>query len=139
MPGATATYSGRIGVSPHVVVEPNLSLNWVRLPFGNFDARSNAGHGSIPPDGASIVAKTYRYVVGGAALRIGSLTFRYVGGWIAPRVERNAPVAQAEMPHLELPAPMIPGEFVHEDQRCAGAGLLIVKANFVVGHGKWHG
>jgi hypothetical protein len=33
------TYSGRIGVSPHFGVEPNISLNWVRLPYGDFDAR----------------------------------------------------------------------------------------------------
>jgi uncharacterized protein DUF5916/cellulose/xylan binding protein with CBM9 domain len=33
------TYSGRIGVSAHFGVEPNISLNWVRLPYGDFDAR----------------------------------------------------------------------------------------------------
>jgi hypothetical protein len=33
------TYTGRIGVSAHFGVEPNISLNWVRLPYGNFDAR----------------------------------------------------------------------------------------------------
>jgi hypothetical protein len=36
---ATATYTGRIGFSPHFALEPNLTLNWVRLPFGDFDAR----------------------------------------------------------------------------------------------------
>jgi Domain of unknown function (DUF5916)/Carbohydrate family 9 binding domain-like len=33
------TYSGRIGVSAHFGVEPNISLNWVRLPYGDFNAR----------------------------------------------------------------------------------------------------
>ena len=33
------TYSGRAGLSPHVGVEPNITLNWVRLPFGDFTAR----------------------------------------------------------------------------------------------------
>jgi hypothetical protein len=33
------TYSGRIGVSAHFAAEPNISLNWVRLPYGDFDAR----------------------------------------------------------------------------------------------------
>jgi hypothetical protein len=33
------TYTGRIGVSAHVGVEPNISLNWVRLPYGDFNAR----------------------------------------------------------------------------------------------------
>ncbi len=32
----TATYNGRLGLSPHVAVEPTLSLNWVDLPFGDF-------------------------------------------------------------------------------------------------------
>jgi hypothetical protein len=36
---ATATYSGRIGFSPHVAAEPNLTLNWVTLPYGDFTAR----------------------------------------------------------------------------------------------------
>ena len=36
---ATATYSGRVGFSPHVVVEPSLTLNWVTLPYGDFTAR----------------------------------------------------------------------------------------------------
>lgn len=36
---ATAAYTGRIGFSPHLALEPNLTLNWVRLPYGDFDAR----------------------------------------------------------------------------------------------------
>ncbi len=34
-----AGYTGRIGVSSHLVLEPRLSLNWVDLPEGNFVAR----------------------------------------------------------------------------------------------------
>jgi hypothetical protein len=33
-----AGYSGRIGVSPHLAIEPNLTFNWVQLPYGDFDA-----------------------------------------------------------------------------------------------------
>jgi hypothetical protein len=33
------TYSGRAGLSPHLGLEPNITLNWVRLPFGDFTAR----------------------------------------------------------------------------------------------------
>ncbi len=36
---ATAGYSGRIVVSPHLVLEPGVTLNWVNLPFGTFNAR----------------------------------------------------------------------------------------------------
>jgi hypothetical protein len=35
----SATYSGRVGFSPHVGLEPNVTLNWVRLPYGEFTAR----------------------------------------------------------------------------------------------------
>ena len=35
----TAGYSGRIVVSPHLVLEPGVTLNWVDLPFGTFSAR----------------------------------------------------------------------------------------------------
>jgi hypothetical protein len=40
--GGTRTsvgYSGRVGFSPHFSVEPNVALNWVSLPYGNFTAR----------------------------------------------------------------------------------------------------
>jgi hypothetical protein len=36
---ATAVYSGRVAFSPHVAAEPNLTLNWVTLPYGEFTAR----------------------------------------------------------------------------------------------------
>jgi hypothetical protein len=35
----SATYTGRAGLSPHLGLEPNISLNWVRLPYGDFTAR----------------------------------------------------------------------------------------------------
>ena len=33
------SYRGRLGFSSHVAVEPNVSLNWINLPFGDFTAR----------------------------------------------------------------------------------------------------
>ena len=35
----SVSYRGRIGFSAHVGVEPNVALNWVSLPFGDFTAR----------------------------------------------------------------------------------------------------
>jgi hypothetical protein len=35
----SAGYSGRIAFSAHVGIEPNLTLNWVTLPYGDFNAR----------------------------------------------------------------------------------------------------
>src|SRR5436309_14637028 len=66
-------------------------------------------------------------VGGGAPLGIGDLACRHLRRRITSGVECDAAVAPAEMSHLRLPAAMIPGEFVHEDQRSAGTGLLIVK------------
>jgi hypothetical protein len=34
-----AEYSGRVGFSPHLAIEPSLALNWVSLPYGDFTAR----------------------------------------------------------------------------------------------------
>ena len=34
-----ATYAGRIGFNPRFAIEPSLTLNWVDLPFGSFNAR----------------------------------------------------------------------------------------------------
>jgi hypothetical protein len=43
--------------------------------FGSFDPttpRGKAGHGTIPPSGAAVVAATYRYVAGGASGNVGA-------------------------------------------------------------------
>jgi hypothetical protein len=34
----TAGYSGRVGFSPHLAIEPSLTFNWVRLAYGDFNA-----------------------------------------------------------------------------------------------------
>ena len=35
----SASYSGRVAFSANVGIEPNITLNWVRLPYGDFTAR----------------------------------------------------------------------------------------------------
>jgi hypothetical protein len=35
----SAGYSGRLAVNAHVGIEPNITLNWVTLPYGDFTAR----------------------------------------------------------------------------------------------------
>jgi hypothetical protein len=45
----SASYSGRIGFSPNVGLEPNVTLNWVRLPFGDFTARLVGLRFSVAP------------------------------------------------------------------------------------------
>jgi len=34
-----AIYTGRVAVSRHVAIEPGVTINWVRLPFGDFTTR----------------------------------------------------------------------------------------------------
>lgn len=41
------------------------------ISFGSFDPVSKQGHGSIPPRQSRIVARTYRYVVGGLSGNVG--------------------------------------------------------------------
>src|SRR5437870_10987682 len=71
-------------------------------------------------------------VVGRASLGIGSLACRHLRRRITSGIECDRAIAPAEMAHLCLPATMIPGKFVHEDQRRAGTGLFIIKANSVI-------
>ena len=46
---ATAGYSGRVSVSPRLTLEPSLTLNWVRLPQGDFTARLVGTRISVTP------------------------------------------------------------------------------------------
>jgi hypothetical protein len=34
-----ALYSGRVAISPQLAIEPGVTINWVRLPFGDFTTR----------------------------------------------------------------------------------------------------
>jgi len=43
------SYSGRIALIPQFAVEPNISLAWVNLPYGNFAARLLAGRFTYTP------------------------------------------------------------------------------------------
>ena len=45
----SASYSGRIAVVPQFAVEPNVSLAWVRLPYGDFNARLVASRFTYTP------------------------------------------------------------------------------------------
>jgi hypothetical protein len=45
----TAGYSGRVSVSARLVLEPSVTLNWVRLPQGDFTARLVGTRLSVTP------------------------------------------------------------------------------------------
>ena len=46
---AALGYTGRVGFSGRFSVEPNLTLNWVRLPYGDFDAPLVGTRFSVTP------------------------------------------------------------------------------------------
>ena len=72
-------------------------------------------------------------VVAGARLRVFLASVGHVGRRIAARVEGDAAIAPREEPQLGLVAAVVAGKFVHEDDRVAGAGLLVIKADAVIG------
>ena len=43
------SYSGRIAVMPQFALEPSISLAWVRLPYGDFNARLIASRFTYTP------------------------------------------------------------------------------------------
>src|SRR5882672_1604248 len=94
-----------------------------------------------PDDVRALDAQMIGYrsdIVGGTCLGIGYVAFGHIRRRITSGIECNAAIAPAEMPDLRLPTALVPGEFVHEDQRRAGTGLLIVKTNSVLGDCEWH-
>jgi len=70
----------------------------------------------------------------GVRLRVGGHVRR---GVAAGRVG-DAAIGRREEPHLRLPAPVVAGELVDEQERLALAGLLGVQLHAVVGHDRWH-
>jgi hypothetical protein len=63
----------------------------------------------------------------GIGLRIG----RHVGRRIAARGISDAAMALAEFAHLRLPAAMVGSEFVHEQDRRARSGFLVIQLHVV--------
>src|SRR5207302_8685428 len=58
-----------------------------------------------------------------------------IRGRITARIEGDAAVTTREKAQLRLVAAIVAGEFMHEDDRVAGAGLLVIEADAVVaGH-----
>jgi hypothetical protein len=65
-----------------------------------------------------------------------------VGGHVRRRVAAgrvgDAAIGPREEPHLRLPAAVVAGELVDEQERLALTGLLGMQLHAVVGHDRWH-
>ena len=55
------SYSGRVGLLPQFAVEPSVSMNWVRLPFGDFSARVINSRFIFTPNARTAVSSFLQY------------------------------------------------------------------------------
>ena len=63
-----ASYSGRIAFLPQLASEPSISLSWVRLPYGDFDARLVANRITYTPTTRLFVSSLIQYNVDAKSL-----------------------------------------------------------------------
>src|SRR5206468_7812514 len=59
-----AGYSGRISLVPQFALEPGVSLNWVRLPYGNFSAPVIANRAVFTPNARTALTTLIQYNAG---------------------------------------------------------------------------
>jgi hypothetical protein len=76
-----ARYSGRIGLVPQFAVEPTISLNWVRLPYGDFSAPVVSSRLILTPTPRMALTSFIQYNGGADALSTSlRLRWEYRGG-----------------------------------------------------------
>ena len=76
-----AGFSGRIGLSAHLAVEPNVSVNWVDLPYGEFVARLAGARLVVAPTARLGISSFVQYNATAHALTSsGRLRWEYTPG-----------------------------------------------------------
>ena len=80
-PKTEAGYAGRIGIVPQFAVEPGVSLNWVRLPYGDFEAPVISTRVIFTPTARTALTSLLQYN-GGTRVMSSSIRLRweYRGG-----------------------------------------------------------
>ena len=58
-----SSYSGRVAFLPQFAIEPSVSLSWVRLPYGDFDARLVANRFTYTPSTHLFVSSLVQFNV----------------------------------------------------------------------------
>ena len=71
-----ASYSGRVAFLPQFAIEPSVSLSWVRLPYGDFDARLMANRFTYTPTTHLFVSSLVQFNVDAKSLS-SSVRFRW--------------------------------------------------------------
>ena len=74
----------------------------------------------------------------GAGLRVRGLVAGHIGGRVAAGVVGDAAIAPAEGADLGLPAAIVAGELMDEEQRRPRAGLFVVELHAIVGVREGH-
>jgi hypothetical protein len=76
-----ATYSGRVGVWPRFSMEPGVTIDWVRLPYGDFTARLVSSRFTVTPSARMLVSSLVQYNATGNSLSSSvRLRWEYTGG-----------------------------------------------------------
>jgi uncharacterized protein DUF5916 len=75
------TYSGRLGLAPQFSMEPGVTLDWVRLPFGDFNERLLSSRFTITPSARMLISSLVQYNAGAHSLSSSiRLRWEYTGG-----------------------------------------------------------
>ncbi len=76
-----AGYAGRIGIIPQFALEPSISLNWVRLPYGDFSAPVIGSRVIFTPNARMALSSLMQYNGGSHTLSSSvRLRWEYRGG-----------------------------------------------------------
>jgi len=75
------TYGGRLGLAPQFSMEPGVVLDWVRLPFGDFNERLLNSRFTITPSARMLISSLVQYNAGARSLSSSvRLRWEYTGG-----------------------------------------------------------
>ena len=78
---STLAYNGRWGVLPRFSIEPTISLNWVRLPYGDFNANLLSTRFTVTPSARMLISSLVQWNVDGKNLSSSlRLRWEYTGG-----------------------------------------------------------
>jgi hypothetical protein len=75
------SYAGRWGVTPRFSLEPSATLAWVRLPYGDFNARLVSSRFTVTPSARMLISSLLQWNVDGRTVSSSvRLRWEYTGG-----------------------------------------------------------
>jgi hypothetical protein len=74
-------YGGRWGITPQFSLEPNVTFNWVHLPYGDFTARLVSSRFTVTPSARMLISSLVQFNVDSHSLSSSArLRWEYTGG-----------------------------------------------------------